>query len=128
MSDLAKVFVVDDDASVRDSISMLLETAGYAVTTFAHAVDFLDVCTPATQGCIILDVNMPGMDGPMLQQELVRRGFQLPTIFLSGQGIKPVTERTLKAGAMDFLIKPVKGSVLLGCVREALAKSSALRN
>lgn len=128
MSDLATVFVVDDDASVRDSISMLLETAGYAVATFARAVDFLEVCTPATQGCIILDVNMPGMDGPMLQQEMVRRGLLLPTIFLSGQSTKPITERTLRAGAMDFLTKPVKGAVLLGCVREALAKPSVARN
>jgi FixJ family two-component response regulator len=124
MSDTSKVFIVDDDASVRDSISMLLEAAGYPVATFSHAEDFLDVCTPDTQGCIILDVNMPDMDGPTLQQELVHRGLQLPIIFLSGQGTIPLTVRTLKAGAMDFLTKPVKGAVLLECVQAALEQCS----
>jgi FixJ family two-component response regulator len=120
MKDTPKVYIVDDDASVRDSISMLLEAAGYAVAIFARAEEFLDVCTPDTLGCIILDVNMPDMDGPTLQQELTRRGLQLPIIFLSGQGTIPLTVRTLKAGAMDFLTKPVKGTVLLECVQGAL--------
>jgi FixJ family two-component response regulator len=120
MSDTPKVFIVDDDASVRDSISMLLEAAGYAVASFSRAEEFLDVCTPDTQGCVILDVNMPDMDGPTLQQELAHRGLQLPIIFLSGQGTIPLTVRTLKAGAMDFLTKPVKGAVLLESVQGAL--------
>jgi FixJ family two-component response regulator len=127
MSDISKVFIVDDDASVRDSISMLLEAAGYTVATFPSADEFLAVCTPDTRGCIILDVNMPDMDGPALQEELTRRGLRMPVIFLSGQGTIPITVRTLKAGAMDFLTKPVKGTVLLARVQEALEQCSILQ-
>jgi FixJ family two-component response regulator len=127
MSDLARVFVVDDDAFVRDSLRMLLEIGGYAVATFPGAEDFLDICTPDTEGCIILDVNMPDMDGPALQVELIHRGLQLPIIFLSGQGTIPLTVRTLKSGAMDFLTKPVQGSVLLARVEEAMKQSAILR-
>jgi FixJ family two-component response regulator len=122
-----KVFVVDDDLSVRDSISELLEIAGYNVETFHGAEEFLEICTPDTNGCIILDVNMPGMDGPGLQMELVRRKLLLPIIFLSGQGTIPLTVRAIKAGAMDFLTKPVKSSILLTRVQEAMEKLSVLR-
>jgi FixJ family two-component response regulator len=127
MSNIAKVFVVDDDTSVRDSLRMLLEVSGYAVATFPGAEEFLDICTPDTEGCIILDVNMPDMDGPTLQAELIHRGLQLPIIFLSGQGTIPLTVRTLKAGATDFLTKPVQGSVLLARVEEAMKQSCILR-
>jgi len=127
MSDITNIFIVDDDAAVRDSLTMLLEAADYAVATFSGADEFLDVCTPETQGCIILDVNMPNMDGPTLQEELTRRGLRLPIIFLSGQGTIPVTVRTIKAGAVDFLTKPVDGSVLLARVREALERGSLLQ-
>ncbi len=121
------VFIVDDDAVVLDSLRMLLEAAGYAVATFHGAEDFLEICTPETHGCIILDVNMPDMDGPALQEELTRRGLQLPIIFLSGHGTIPLTVRALKAGALDFLIKPVKGSVLLARVQEAMEQCSVLQ-
>jgi len=119
MSD--NIFVVDDDAAVRDSLRMLLKADGHEVTTYASAKDFLDACTDDIRGCIILDVKMPGMDGPMLQAELNRRGLRLPIIFLSGQGTIPVTVRAIKAGAIDFLTKPVDGSELLSSVREALS-------
>jgi FixJ family two-component response regulator len=124
MSDHTMVFIVDDDAAVRDALAMLLEAAGYAVATFPAASDFLDTCTPSTQGCIILDVDMPEMDGPTLQVELIRRGLQLPVIFLTGKGTIPVTVRAMKAGAIDFLTKPVEGSMLLARVKEALEKGS----
>lgn len=127
MSYIGYVFIVDDDAVVLDSLRMLLEAAGYAVATFHGAEDFLEICTPETQGCIILDVNMPDMDGPALQEELNRRGLQLPIIFLSGHGTIPLTVRTLKAGAMDFLTKPVKGSVLLARVQDAMEQCSILQ-
>jgi len=120
------VYVVDDDAAVRDALSMLLEAAGNVVATFPAASDFLDTRTPSSQGCIILDVDMPDMDGPALQEELIRRGVQLPVIFLSGKGTIPLTVRTIKAGAIDFLTKPVDGSVLLDRVQKALEKSSFL--
>ncbi|MDO8990974.1 MAG: response regulator [Sideroxyarcus sp.] len=127
MSDISRVFVVDDDASVRDSLRMLLEVSGYKVATFPGAEDFLEICTPDTQGCIILDVNMPDMDGPTLQEELLRREMQLPIIFLSGHGTIPLTVRALKSGAMNFLIKPVQGAELLACVHEAMEQSNFLR-
>lgn len=126
MSDLTMVYVVDDDAAVRDALAMLMEAAGYTVASFGTASEFLDVCNPGTQGCIILDVDMPDMDGPTLQIELIRRGVQLPVVFLSGKGTISLTVRTLKAGAMDFLTKPVDGSIMLARVREALEKSSFL--
>lgn len=128
MNKISNVFVVDDDESVRDSISMLLEVGGYAVATFSCADDFLKICTSSTQGCIILDVNMPGMDGPMLQDELTHRGLQLPIIFLSGQGSIPLTVQAIKSGAMDFLTKPVRGAVLLASVKAALEQCSILQN
>ncbi|OIQ95493.1 transcriptional regulatory protein TdiR [mine drainage metagenome] len=123
----AKVFVVDDDLSVCDSLFELLEAAGYTVETFQSAEEFLEICTPDTYGCIILDVNMPGMDGPALQKELARRKLILPIIFLSGQGTIPLTVRAIKAGAMDFLTKPVKSSLLLTRVQEAMEQLSVLR-
>lgn len=121
------VYVVDDDASVRDALSMLLRVSGYAVAAFGTAPEFLDVCMPGALGCIILDVDMPGMDGPALQQELIRRGVQLPVIFLSGKGTIPITVRTIKAGAVDFLTKPVDGSVLLARVQKALEQGLLLQ-
>jgi len=127
MSSDAKVFIVDDDAAVRDSLSMLLEAAGHTVAAFGSAREFLDVSTPGTLGCIILDVDMPDMDGPTLQEEMIQLGLRLPVIFLSGKGTIPVTVRTIKAGAMDFLTKPMDGSVLLVRVQEALEHGSLMQ-
>ncbi|HUV98866.1 MAG TPA: response regulator [Gallionella sp.] len=128
MSDANVVFVIDDDEAVRDALSMLLEAAGYTAAVFQTAAEFLDVCTPATLGCIILDVDMPGMDGPALQQELLRRKVPLPVIFLSGKGTIPVTVRTIKTGAIDFLTKPVDRTVLLDCVQKALTQGEEIQS
>ncbi len=125
MSEWATVFLVDDDADVRDSISMLLEAAGHAVLAFSRGEEFLAACAPTVRGCLLLDLKMPGMDGPALQQELTRRGFVLPVIFLSGHGTIPETVRAIKAGAVNFLTKPVDGSLLLAHVQEALALDAA---
>jgi len=127
MNPQTRVFVVDNDEAVRDALTMLLEAAGHAVSTFASAADFLGACTHDLQGCIILDVSMPGMSGPALQEELNRRGVRLPVIFLSGHGTIPTTVRAIKAGALDFLTKPVDGSVLLDRVRTALEQCSVRR-
>jgi len=121
------VYIVDDDESVRDSLSMLMKVSGYPVAPFATAGEFLDGYTPNTPGCIILDVDMPSMDGPTLQEELLQRGVQLPIIFLSGKGTIPLTVRTMKAGAIDFLTKPVDGTVLLALVQAALEQSLLLQ-
>lgn len=125
MSTLANVFVVDDDESVRDAIAMMLQSAGYVVETYSGASDFLADCSPDTSGCLILDVSMPDMDGPMLQQELLRRNLNIQIIFLSGQGTIALTARTMRAGAMDFLTKPVDGATLRARVKEALERSSS---
>jgi len=127
MNDRAKVFIVDDDDALRDALTMLLETFGYVVSAFRSATDFLASYTPGTCECIILDVSMPDMDGPSLQAELIRRGALLPVIFLSGYATIPLTVNAIKAGAENFLTKPVDGTTLLQQVRETLEKD-ALRN
>jgi FixJ family two-component response regulator len=127
MTNITNVYVVDDDDAVRKSLRMLLKTEGFNVVTFPSAEEFLTMCNQETTGCIILDVNMPEMDGPALQLELNRRGLLLPIIFLTGQGSIPLTVRVLKAGASDFLTKPVDGSELLSCVKQALVKCAELK-
>ncbi len=127
MSEQTRIFIVDDDAGVRDALSMMLEVAGYSVAAFHGAAEFLDSCTPDIRGCMILDVDMPDIDGPTLQDELIRRGFELPVIFLSGHGTIPITVRTIKAGALDFLTKPVEGPVLLAHVQKALAQNVSMK-
>lgn len=127
MTDNTNVFIIDDDEAVRKSLRMLLKTEGYTVATFSNAEEFLTICNQETIGCIILDVNMPEMDGPALQEEINLRGYKLPIIFLTGQGSIPLTVRALKAGAMDFLTKPVDGTELLACVKQALEKCSQLQ-
>lgn len=120
MNSDCKVFLVDDDPAACNSLRMLLQAAGHAVATFPSAADFLAACTPDICGCALLDVKMPGMDGPTLQEEMKRRGYRLPVIFLSGHGTIPLTVQTIKAGAMNFLTKPVDRAVLLAHVQEAL--------
>jgi RNA polymerase sigma factor (sigma-70 family) len=127
MSAAPTVFVVDDDAAVRDSLALLLETAGFAVETFDGARSFLDAYAPGRAGCVILDVQMPQVSGPQLQAELNRRAVDVPIIFLTGHGDIPTTVRAMKSGAIDFLTKPVEGTALLERVRAALEKSTQLR-
>ncbi len=128
MNDHNLVYIIDDDAAVRDGLTMLLEASGHAVAAFGNAGEFLYACTPGKRGCIILDVDMPGMDGIALQEELARRNVQLPVIFLSGKGTIPVTVRAIKAGAMDFLTKPVNRQVLLERVQMALRQEESFHS
>jgi FixJ family two-component response regulator len=125
MSPLAKVYVVDDDEAVRDALALLLETAGFAVQGFASAQAFLAACDAESQGCIILDVKMPEMEGPALHRELLRRGILLPVIFLTAYGSITQSVQAIKAGALDFLTKPVDGNLLLERVQEAMNQSMA---
>jgi two-component system response regulator FixJ len=127
MNAAATVFVVDDDAAVRDSLALLLDTAGYAVEAYDGARSFLDAYAPGRTGCVILDVQMPEVSGPELQAELNRRAVDLPIIFLTGHGDIPTTVRAIKSGAIDFLTKPVQGAALLDQVRSALERSAQLR-
>lgn len=126
MSNNATIFVVDDDPAVRDSLTLLLEGEDYAVETFDSAEAFLAVCRSVARGCAIVDVRMPAMDGIRLQAELSRRGVALPVVFLSGHGDIPMSVRAMKAGAVDFLIKPVTGSAVLDSVQAALLASDRL--
>jgi FixJ family two-component response regulator len=113
------VLVVDDDPTVRESLTLLMETLGFSIQTFDSAEAFLLNYSPGNPGCLILDINMPGMNGPELQFELARRKIHLPIIFLTGYGNIPLTVRTIKAGAIDFLTKPVQGRILIDLVKSA---------
>jgi len=126
MSGNATVFVVDDDSAVRDSLSLMLEQEGIAVESFENAETFLTACRQEPHSCAIVDLYMPGLDGMQLQAELSRRGILLPIIFLTGHGDVPLSVRAMKAGAVDFLCKPISGAVLLASVQEALAESERL--
>lgn len=118
------VFVVDDDEAVRDGWSILLESAGYRAKLFEDAESFLDQFDPEASGCIILDLNLPGMSGPELQQALIQQHVHLPIIFLTAHGDIPTSVRAIKAGAEDFLTKPVDGAALLACVKRALLQDT----
>ncbi len=114
------VFVVDDDPAVRDSLSLLLETEGLSVECHESAESFLAAYRDDRPGCLILDVRMHPMSGPELQAELVRAGSRLPIIFLTAHGDIPMTVRAMKAGARDFLTKPINGTELLDRVHAVL--------
>jgi FixJ family two-component response regulator len=114
------VYIVDDDDSMRAALGRLLEAAGYAPRGYASAGDFLVEAGPEPAGCLLLDLHMPGPDGLALHDALRRRGIRLPTVFLSGRGDIASSVRALKAGASDFLTKPVQAEVLLGALRQAL--------
>lgn len=116
------VFIVDDDPAVRDSLMLMIEQMDISVQSFESAEAFLNAYRPDFFGCIILDVSMPEINGLQLQEELFRRKIVLPVIFLTGQGDIPMSVRAIKAGAVDFLIKPVTREKLLTCVRSAFAE------
>lgn len=123
MNKPATVFIVDDDAAVRDSLSMLCETAGLEVECHDSAESFLAAYRPAQPGCLVLDVRMGRMSGPELHAELNRRGSQLPIIYLTAHGDIPMTVRAMKSGAVDFLTKPLDGAALLDRLQAALQRS-----
>lgn len=126
MSRKPTVFVIDDDPAVRDSLALLLEQEDLVVKTFDSAEAFLANCEPPPHSCAIVDIRMPGMDGLPLQAELTRRGIPMPVIFLTGYGDIPMSVRAIKAGAVDFLTKPVTGNALLESVQAALLESERL--
>ena len=121
------VFVVDDYAPGRRSISRLLRAAGFAVTAFASAEEFLAQYDPETPGCLVLDLAMPAVSGLELQGMLADRGSLLPIIFLTAHGDIPKSVQAMKRGATDFLTKPVNDEDLLAAVRAAIEKHRALR-
>jgi two-component system, LuxR family, response regulator FixJ len=114
------VFVVDDDAAVRKGLSFLLRTAGYTVEAFPSALAFLEAYDPRRGGCLLLDVQMPRMTGVELQQQLNVRGWRIPVIFVTGHGTVSLAVAAIKAGAFEFVEKPLREDALLECVERAL--------
>jgi FixJ family two-component response regulator len=113
------VFVVDDDEGVRNGLSFLLRTSGYAVETFSSAIAFLDAYGGCQRGCLLLDVRMPHMTGLELQQERNRRGWPIPTIFITGHATVSVAVAALRAGAFDFIEKPLRDDALIESIARA---------
>ena len=118
------VFVVDDDISVRESLELLIKTVGWRTETFASAQDFLARPRATVPCCLVLDVRLPGLSGLELQQRLTERT-EMPIIFITGYGDVPMTVRAMKAGAVEFLTKPMKDDVLLEAIRQAIERSRA---
>jgi FixJ family two-component response regulator len=121
-----RVYLVDDEPAVRKALGRLLRSAGIEVATFGSAEEFLGALEEEAAGCALLDVAMPGLDGLALQETLARRGIDLPVLFLTGHGDIPMSVRAMKAGASDFLTKPVDGRALVAAVRRALERGRSL--
>ena len=107
------IHIIDDSEEVRDSLAILLESAGYRARTFASALEFLAAVRPGWTGCIVADVRMPGMTGIELLKELALRGIQLPVVVITAHADVPMAVAALKAGAVDFIEKPFRDEVLL---------------
>jgi RNA polymerase sigma factor (sigma-70 family) len=118
------VFIVDDDAPVRDSLAMLLELKGYHTRTYASAEAFLERYRPEWAGCLVLDLRMGGMSGIDLQAELARRGNALPVIMVTAHGDVATTRTALKAGAVDFIEKPIDDQALLAAIAAAIDRDA----
>jgi FixJ family two-component response regulator len=118
------VFVVDDDISVRESLELLIRSAGWRAETFESAHDFLARPRATVPCCLVLDVTLPGLNGFELQQQLVERT-DMPIIFITGYGDVPMSVRAMKAGAVEFLTKPFKDNVLVDAIRQAIERSRA---
>jgi CheY-like chemotaxis protein len=112
--------VVDDDASMRESLPDLISTFGFAAQAFASAEEFLTSGSAEETSCLILDVSMPGMSGPELQQVLRRRGDDIPIIFITGQKDETIRARVLEQGASGFLVKPFSDAALIAAIQSAL--------
>ena len=122
------VFVVDDDSSVRESLKNLIRSAGLSVQTFASAKEFLASPLPDVPSCLVLDVQLPGLSGLDLQEELAKAGIQIPIIFITGHGDIPTSVRAMKAGALEFLTKPVNDEDLLDAIQQAIARDRRARH
>lgn len=126
-ADIPTVHIVDDDDALGKALSRVLRVQGWPVRCFVSAEAFLAECDRAMTGCLLLDVQLPGLDGLGLQQRLHEAGITLPIVFLSGHGDIPISVRALKAGAHDFLTKPVSAVELLAAVSHAAARHAHVR-
>jgi FixJ family two-component response regulator len=121
------VYVIDDDALIRNGIQSLIRSVALRAETFVSAQDFLAAKRPDVPGCLILDVRMPGLSGLDLQRQLTDAGINMPIIFITGHGDIPMTVRAMKDGAFEFLTKPVRGQDLLDTVQKAMELDGVLR-
>jgi FixJ family two-component response regulator len=121
--EMAVVFVVDDDVSVRESLELLIRSAGWQSETFESAREFLACPRPLVPNCLILDVNLPDLNGLDLQQFVSVERTDMPIIFVTGYGDVPMTVKAMKAGAAEFLTKPFSNEVLLTAIEQALERS-----
>src|SRR6266436_7172011 len=122
------IHIVDDDAPFRTAISRLLKLSGYEVTDHESATSFLRAIENAKPGCILLDVQMPALGGLQLQEELAKLSHNWPIIFMTGHGDIPTSVRAIKAGAEDFLSKPISRETLLEAIKRALARYAAMQH
>jgi FixJ family two-component response regulator len=116
------VFVVDDDVFIREALSSLIRSTGIRVVTFSSASEFLREPLPEVPACLVLDVNLPGMNGMELQRELARKKNDIPIIFITGHGDIPMSVRAMKAGAVEFLTKPFRDQDLLDAIQQAIKR------
>jgi DNA-binding NtrC family response regulator len=123
----ALVFIVDDDRHTRESLENLIRSAGLSAQTFSSAQEFLAAERPKVPGCLVLDVQLPGLSGLDLQQELTKAGVKIPIIFITGHGDIPTSVRAIKAGALEFLTKPVSREDLLRAIQQAIAHDDLVR-
>ncbi len=122
------VFIVDDDASVRDAVEDLLRSVGLDVKSFASTQEFLASKRPDAPACLVLDVRLPGTSGLEFQRTLTTSGSDLPIIFISGHGDIPMSVQAMKAGAVEFLIKPLHEQALLDAIQAAIGRDRARRH
>ncbi|MEP7308566.1 MAG: response regulator [Acidobacteriota bacterium] len=120
------VFVVDDDVSVRRSLELLIDSAGWRSETFPSAQEFLHRPRVVGPSCLVLDVGLPDLDGLELQKRVAPDRTDMPIIFISGYGNVPMTVQAMKAGAVEFLTKPLAGDVLVGAIRQAIERSRSM--
>jgi FixJ family two-component response regulator len=121
------IFIIDDDPSMRATLSDVMRSVGLAVQTFASAQDFLGTRLPDAPACLVLDVRLPGQSGLDLHRTLAESGIELPVVFISGNGDVQISVRAMKAGAVDFLAKPFRDQDLLDAVHEGIERDRARR-
>src|SRR5579862_4883384 len=121
------VFVVDDDASIREAVRSLLKSVGLRSESFGSTEDFVRAARPELPSCLVLDLRLPGMSGLDFQADLEKRGVKIPIIFITAHGDIPMTSRAMKAGAVEFLPKPFQKRELLDAIHQALDRDRAFR-
>src|SRR5271167_5124574 len=117
---VSEVYVLDDDVSVREGVASLIRSVGLKVRTFASTQEFLASLQKERPSCLVLDIQLPDINGFELQQELTAKGVQIPIIFLTGHGDIPTSVRAIKAGALEFLTKPFDDEYLLEAIQEGM--------